>query len=192
MDRPSLLSSLRRGSALLVLGLGAASIGCGGIGPGDYLFYSVSFSDQEEKTPNCFEDSVVPPEEANSRTTFRDSRTWVLYASYVDGEDKLFLDMGDETLAGFAEGDALSFEGEDVDVTFSDIQGTGDKITDLEKRVVKMTLDGVSVSGSVTVTESTQCAGNTCEITLPVPENCTTTTRFAGSEIEDVALQHDL
>jgi hypothetical protein len=116
MSRASLSSTLRRASALLVLG--AAGLGCGGLGPGDYVFYRVAFSQQQKKSPGCFGSRTAsPPNEKFDKTNFRASSLFHhLRRDGGAGEDKLYLDMGavmvdDDGMAGDDEGRAITVEG---------------------------------------------------------------------------------
>ncbi|HZF49374.1 MAG TPA: hypothetical protein VE093_12030 [Polyangiaceae bacterium] len=204
MSRASLSSTLRRVSALLVLG--AAGLGCGGLGPGDYVFYRVAFSQQQKKSPGCFIENSVPADEKFDKTSFRASSLFLIYGATEEQENKLYLDMGavmvdDDGMAGDDEGRAITvegyeeaglftFTGSSTDVDFTEINGGGDKHTTTTKVLVELTMDGSSMVGSVEATRKQSCSGSTCDLTLPDPRSCTTTSTFVGTEIDDVELHH--
>ena len=75
----------RHAACVATIGCLAALSGCGGIGPGDYVYFRVAYSDQVTKTPGCFNDEEVPANEAEDRTDFRTSATFILFASTVSG-----------------------------------------------------------------------------------------------------------
>lgn len=190
MSRASLSSFLRRGGALLVLG--AAGLGCGGIGPGDYVFFRVAFSDQLKKSSGCYGDTGIPADEKSDKTTFRKSGLFLIYGSAEEGEDKLFLDSGEAALEGIEEGGIYTFTGTATDVDYTEPDGAGDKHTTTNKVELEFTIDGTSLYGSGVTTVKSSCSGSTCDLTLPIPISCTTTQTFVGTEVEDVELQHDI
>lgn len=182
---------LRRACALLVLG--AAGLGCGGIGPGDYVLFRVGFSEQEKKTKGCYGPSgAVPANEGSDKTNFRGSSLFIIYGATEDGEDKLFLDTGETTIDGYEEAGGFIFTGNSTDVDFTEVNGAGDKHTTTNKLLIELTIDGASMVGSAESTVKQTCSGTTCDLTLPAPINCVTTTTFVGTEIEDVELHHDI
>ncbi len=200
MSRASLSSTLRRVSALLVLG--AAGLGCGGLGPGDYVFYRVAFSEQQKKSPGCFLENSVPANEKFDKTSFRASSLFLIYGATEEQENKLYLDMGaitvedDDngaiTVEGYEEAGLFTFTGSSTDVDFTEINGGGDKHTTTTKVLVELTIDGSSMVGSVEATRKQSCSGSTCDLTLPDPRSCTTTSTFVGTEIDDVELHHNI
>lgn len=181
---------LRRVSALLVLG--AAGLGCGGIGPGDYVFFKIAFSEQEKKSSSCYGDTGVPANEKSDKSTFRASNLFLIYGATEDQEDKLYLDTGDRTIEGYEEAGLFTFTGSSTDVDFTEINGAGDKHTKSDKVLIEMTMDGSSVVGTVEATHKESCSGSTCALTLPVSISCTTTATFVGTEVDDVELQHEI
>jgi hypothetical protein len=181
---------LRRASALLVLG--AAGLGCGGLGPGDYAFFRVAFSEQEKKSSGCFGTGGIPANEKSDKTNFRKSSLFIVYGVTEEAEDKLYLDMGETTVEGYEEAGLFTFTGSSTDVDFTEINGGGDKHTTAFKLVVELTIDGSSMVGSAEATQKQSCSGSTCDLTLPAPISCTTTSTFVGTEIEDVELHHDI
>lgn len=200
MSRASLSSTLRRVSALLVLG--AAGLGCGGLGPGDYVFYRVAFSEQQKKSPGCFIENSVPANEKFDKTSFRASSLFLIYGATEEQENKLYLDMGaamaedDEgaaiTVEGYEEAGLFTFTGSSTDVDFTEINGGGDKHTITTKVLVELTIDGSSMVGTVEATNKQSCSGSTCDLTLPDPRSCTVTSTFVGTEIDDVELHHTI
>lgn len=193
MSRASLSSVLRRAGALLVLGvLGVASSGCGGFGPGDYLFFRVAFNDQAKKSSSCYPDPGVPPNIKSDKTTFRTSNTFILYGAADVGEEFFYLDTGTVSLEGILEEDVFSFTGTQTDVEWTNFDGTGDKVTTTDKVTIEFALDGTSITGDFVGVHKKSCSGNACATTLPVPENCTTTQTFVGTQVEDVQLEHGI
>lgn len=188
MSRATLSSMLRRAGALLVLG--AAGLGCGGIGPGDYVFFRIAFSDQVKRSTSCFGDTGVPADVKSDKTTFRGTGLFVLYGVTTEEEDRLYLDNGEAVLEGFEEADLFTFQGSSTDINFTEINGGGDKHTTSDKIVVELTIDGTSMNGQVEATHKKTCSGATCDLTLAVPENCVQTQTFVGSEVDDVQLEH--
>jgi hypothetical protein len=181
---------LRRASALLVLG--AAGLGCGGIGPGDYALYRVAFSEQVKMSSGCFGPGGIPADNKSDKTTFRESSLFIIYGATEEAEDKLYLDMGETTVEGYEEAGLFTFTGTSTDVDFTEINGSGDKHTTTKKLIVEMTIDGSSIVGSAEASEKETCSGSTCDLTQPAPISCTTTSTFVGTEIDGVELHHDI
>lgn len=181
---------LRRASALIVLG--AAGLGCGGLGPGDYVLFRVAFSEQVEQTDGCFGVNGIPPNEELDQSNFRQSSLFIIYGATEAGEDKLFLDTGEITVEGYEKDDLFVFAGESTDVDFTEVNGGGDEHTTRIKLLINLSIDGTSMAGSVEATEIESCAGTTCALTMPDPRSCVTKTPFVGTEIEDVELHHDI
>jgi hypothetical protein len=185
---------LRRAGALLVLG--AAGLGCGGgIGPGDYVFFRVAFTQQEKESGLCLDEDGVPTNDTNDKldkTDFRSSSLFLIYGAVEDQEEKLYLDTGTVTLEGYEEAGLYTFTATSTDVNFTEINGGGDKHTFTKKLLVEMTIDGTSVVGTSEMTEKKACTGSTCALTLPVTVNCAKTRTFVGTEIEEIELHHDI
>jgi hypothetical protein len=181
---------LRRATALLVLG--AAGLGCGGLGPGDYALFRIAFSEQEKKSSGCFGSAGIPANEKSDKTNFRQSNLFIIYGATEEGEDKLFLDTGKITVEGYEEAGLFTFTGNSTDVDFTEINGGGDKHTTTNKLLIELTIDGSSMVGSAESAVKQTCSGSTCDLTLPAPISCTTTTTFVGTEIDGVELHHDI
>jgi hypothetical protein len=193
MSRVALSSMLRRAGALLVLGaLGAAGIGCGGLGPGDYAFFRIAFSEQVKRSTSCYGDTGIPADEKSDKTGFYSTSLFIIYGATVEGEDNLYLDTGMAVIPGFEETDLFTFTATATDVNFTEINGGGDKHTTTDKTTIELTIDGTSMTGQAVSSHKKSCSGATCDLTLPVPENCTLTTTFVGTEIEDVDLRHEV
>ena len=173
------------GSAVLAVLAGTVLGGCGGVGPGDYVVYRVSFSEIEQGS-SCYPDKYVPPDVRSDSTTLRDSATFILYAG---AEDKFYLDTGDSTLEGTQEGDKYSFEGKAVDVNYDTPDGQGSKRTSTLTTTIEMTVDGEVVTGSLTSKTSYKCSGSTCG--QPIP-SCTESGDFVGTQVDDLKLKHDV
>jgi hypothetical protein len=185
--RGSVLSLARYAiAAVLVAATGAFAIGCGGgIEPGDYVIYRVAVTGAKQGS-SCFPpDKVIPPNTKSDSNTFLGSTDFIVYA----GLDEVFyLDTGAATLEGTLDGDTYTFSGALVNVEFANIDGTGDKTTDTLSTTVSMTVDGESVSGTVTNKHSIVCKGTTCAD----PFSCTDTQNFVGTEVDDIELKHDV
>jgi len=176
------ISLLWGGAALAVLG---GTVGCGGVGPGDYVVYEVSFTAME-KASSCYVDKYVPPNEKSDSTTVRDAGTFILYAGI---EDKFYLDAGEVTLEGAKEGDKYTFTGKSVDVQYDSPDGQGNKRTTTTTETVEMTVDGKAVTGTETVKASYKCSGQTCGNPIP---SCTESGDFVGTQVDNLKLQHDV
>lgn len=190
MSRASLSSVLRRASVLLVLG--AAGLGCGGLGPGDYAFFRVAVDDQVKKSSGCFGTTGVPANEKSDKTTFHTNGLFIIYGAVEEAEEKLFLDMGETTVEGYEEAELFTFTGSSTDIDFTEINGGGDKHTVSNKLVVELTIDGSSMVGTAEQTTKQTCSGSTCNLTMPTPITCTTTTSFVGTEVDSVELTHEI
>src|SRR5262245_34813291 len=135
-------------------GAGATVGGCGGIEPGDYVIYRVSFGKMSQSS-GCYSPAKVPPNEKYDSTTYRKSATCIMFAGQ---EDARYLDDGDETLDGTQSGDNFTFSGKTVDVNYSNTMGdgTGAKTTTSTVVTVEMTQDGNAVTGKATTKTTTK------------------------------------
>ena len=158
--------------------LGAwASIGCGGLGPGDYVIYEVAFSE-----PDLSGDCKGDPKDSNS---FRSSGTLVLYAG---PNDKFYLDAGQATLEGTTTDNGFRFTGQSVDV--EDQGPSPGERTHTIKTTITITADGAAISGTVSTSDDSTWSG--CSAAgCPDDTTCNTTTKFVGSRVDNVALEHD-
>jgi hypothetical protein len=52
-----------------------------------------------------------------------------------------------------------------------------------------LTVDGELVTGEAKLKYSYDCSGDGC---AGIPSNCTATTEFVGTEVEDVDLEHNV
>lgn len=170
-------------AAALVTGVAATSVGCGGIGPGDYIIYRVAQTSADQSS-GCY-GGTVPPDEKYDSSTFRATGTFIIYAG---AEDKFYLDDGKDTLEGTLDGDTYTFTGKKTDVNFS---GANDstKITDSETLTITVTVDGSTVTGQAVDKVSEKCSGTGCPA---APPSCTVTIEFVGTEVDDVELKHDV
>jgi hypothetical protein len=178
MTSKAIVSGIR-GAAALCLVAAACAAGCGGIGPGDYVIYRVALS-----SPKYGGDCVLDDNLKSDSSSFRASDTFVLYGG---PEEAFYLDVGDVTLGGAADGDGYKFKGSSVDVQFDP---AGNKQTRTVDTTIVMTVDGAAVSGSVKsrTTDTFACVDPT---QCSVDTTCTDTIEFVGAEIEDVDLEHD-
>jgi hypothetical protein len=157
------------------LGLMSAltGLGCGGIGPGDYVIYRVAFA-EAALTGDC------AGNDDGDSSTFRNSETFVLYAG---PNEKFYLDVGQVTIEGVVTDDGFKFSGESVDV---DDNGAF-TVTQRRTTTISVTVDGASISGTAVDDTSITCSGTGC----PDNDTCKSTVKFVGSEIKGVALEHD-
>lgn len=166
-----------------ITALGALSMGCGGIDPGEYIIFRVAFSSPESKG-DC---AVGDPNTDSDSSSFLSSSTFIIYAGL---EDAYYLDAsGQATLEGTADGDVYTFEGESNDINFSGPDGTGDKITDSNETDVELTIDGESVSGTSTSQQRRRCDGGCLNF---AGFTCTTEAEFVGTQIEEITLEYGL
>lgn len=181
----------RRGAPLawlVVAGASAALVGCGGIGPGDYVVYRVAFS-QEEQSAGCYPNGQIPPDVVEDTTSFRAAETVILYGG---AEEKFYLDVSGETIAGVATDDGFAFDANSVDVSY---EGLNDEVrtTDTRRTSIDVILDGAIIDGSVEMTHAFSCVGPGTSCGTPPPDyTCVTTFDFVGTEVEDVQLKHDV
>ncbi|MCC6558255.1 MAG: hypothetical protein IT372_35375 [Polyangiaceae bacterium] len=169
-----------RAAALVLAAASLASAGCG-IGPGDYIMYSVAVA-----APKPGKDCDVSDNVKSDSSTFRDSQTFILYAG---PEDKYYLDVGQVTLEGAEDGDGFKFSGKSVDIEFLG-GATNDKVEDTQTTTITMTIDGAAVDGTIS---SKHAIKYTCANPAQCPESasCTQSASYVGAEIEDVDLEHD-
>jgi len=160
--------------------------GCGGIDPGDYAIYRVSFGPSDESGGCYYPDTEPLPNEASDSTTLRGTGTWIIYASL---DEKYYLDTGAVTLEGTEVDGGYSFTGKTVDVEYDMPDGTGSKRTTTITSTVNITIDGDTISGSGVTKRSYACSGSTCGEKIP---SCTETGPFVGTYVEDVTLNYDI
>jgi hypothetical protein len=183
-------SFLLRGTAIagviasVVAVVGTSVSGCGGIGPGDYVIYRVSYGELS-RSSGCYPDKEVPADEKSDSTTYRTGTSFILYAG---AEDAFYLDTGEKTLQGTKSSDTYAFAGKAVDVEYSNPNGTGAKTTVTVTATVDMTVDGEAVSGKVTTKTTQKCTGSDA---CPDDFSCTESVDFVGMEVEDVQLFHE-
>jgi hypothetical protein len=178
-------TSLLWGGAAIAALVGTVLGGCGGVGPGDYVVYRVSFSEIEQAS-SCYPDKYVPPDVRSDSSTLRASGTYILYAG---AEDKFYLDTGDSTLEGTQDGDKYTFEGKAVDVDYDTPDGQGNKRTSTLTTTIEMTVDGDVVTGTAKTKTSYKCSGQTCGNPIP---SCTESGDFVGTQVDDLKLKHDV
>jgi hypothetical protein len=165
---------LRNLTATVALLTVSTSLGC--ITPGTYRIYRVAQS-STESSAGCFPGGP-PADSAGDSSTFKSGMTFAIYAH---DSDTFFLDLADESLQGKKDGD-YTFEGTSIDVT-PDPDAT---TRVLHNGKVKLDISGRKISGTTTVEDSMSCTGANC----PAAFQCITTTKFEGSEIKDVDLEH--
>lgn len=189
VNRKSLLRGLA--AAFAVAGVGVFA-GCGGVSPGEYVFYRIA-SAETEKTAGCNGQADVPIDVASDSSTLRGSGTFILYAG---NDDKIYLDTGKLTLEGAETDTGYGFAGKTVDVNFYPMNdASGAKVTNTTSYSITVNVDGKTITGTSTVKTSGKCSGNNCDqeparsaIFLP----CTQTNDFIGTEIDDVDLRYDV
>ena len=172
-------------------GVGVLSLGCSSsISPGEYKIYRVAIDTTGAKSSGCYPDGKIPGAVKASSNDLRASATWEIYAGTTDAQ-QFFLEMdgGKSTLEGTYSDKLYSFETTNVAVEWSPADGTGYKYTKTDRISVDVTVDGKTITGSVTSTHSEKCSGDKCP---KVPESCSETLDFTGTEVEDVELKHDV
>jgi hypothetical protein len=194
------LSSVLFGLGLL--SVSAASAGCGGMAPGDYIIYKVSAS-QPTQSASCYFPLEGPP--PNDKSDSETGRYNALVTLTAGPDDAFYLDVGDvgeligitnvTTIAGVATDDGYTFNQKNVNVEYAGPNGgdvTKARYTTTDVVDVVVTVDGNSISGTATWSHSEKCSNSAdCAATPPKP-TCKTTTSFAGSELQDVELQHEV
>lgn len=185
--------SLRILSCSAVLAsVGLSALGCGSsISPGDYKLYRVAVDKTGAKSAGCYPDSKIPDAVKLSSNDVRESQTWEIYAGTQDpAQFFLEIDSGKETLEGSQADSTYTFETTQIDVTFDPPDGTGYKHTKTDRLTIDVTVDGKTISGSVTSTHSEKCSGG--DKCPKVPVACSETSDYTGTEVDDVQLRHDL
>jgi hypothetical protein len=177
---------------VLLAGVGLVSLGCGGgISPGDYKLYRVAVAATPDKSAGCYPDSKIPASEKASSDDARVSQTWEIYAGTKDPASFfLEIDGGKETLEGTLSDKTYGFETTKVDVAFQNPDGTGWKYSKTDHVAIDVTVDGKTISGSITQTHSEKCSGNSGCPTIP--PTCSQTADYTGTEVDNVQLKHDM
>jgi len=171
---------------LLSLGILTSAIGCGAdLEPGDYRVYRLAIQEQE-LSDGC--KSGI--NEVDDSSSMRTSATVVLFAGQAPA---YFLDIGSATLEGGLEatggdGDSYGFAGKTVDVEWTDPSGTGTWFEKTLLQEVDITVNDELVEGAFSNKISFECSGQ-CP---SVPADCRATSKFVGTEIEDVELRHEV
>jgi hypothetical protein len=161
------------GAATALLGVA----GCGGLGPGDHVFYQIA-STVPEQDAGCFFDNMIPDDIKDDTSTILDSSTWILY---INADKTVELDTGAGVLSGAVAGEGYKVSGETVNVEYNG--DTTRKITTTTKITINLTIDGKTVAGSSTVVTTTQCEGATCSPDLS--RSCTKKSSLKGVEVDD-------
>ena len=165
----------------------AGSVGCGGLGPGDYRVYRVAF-EQVKLEANCFDTGAVPVDQQDDSSSLFQSGTYVVF---VGADDVVYLDTGTEALRGSESGDDYTFSGESRVVQIEGDPMMPDATrTAVTATTVQFNLDGEVVQGSVRETISNTCEGPSCG--MNEGNECTRSAPFIGGEVEDVELTHEV
>jgi len=168
------------GAALL-----AGGVGCGGIGPGDYVVYRIALGETETGS-DCYGGGQLPTDPDGHSTSIYTSDTFILYAT---NDETFYLDTGVITLEGVEpSSDSYEFEGEIEDVTYL---GTNTTETDTTATRVELIVDGAVVEGIYEQQDSYECNGSMCSDS-DIDTSCTLTTPFVGTEVEDVQIKHEV
>lgn len=182
------LSSVVCGLALL--GFGAAAAGCGGMAPGDYKIFKISMTDPK-LSAGCYFPSDGP--DLNTKSDSETGRTNVQWILTAGPDDTFFLDTGingKTSIAGAETDDGYAFNQKTVNVDYDGGDIAGARRTKTEVLDVTMTVDGTSVTGTWTDSVTYKCTNSLdCGPTAP---SCKTTMEFAGSELQDVELKHEV
>jgi hypothetical protein len=179
--------------ALGLLGFGAATAGCGGMAPGDYIIYKVSVSKPKESASCYFPLDSLPPNEKSDSETGRSNALVTLTAGL---DDAFYLDVdelveGFSSIAGTATDDGYAFNRKKVDVEYPEGEDvTKTRITTTTIVDIAMTVDGNAVSGTTTWSHSVKCT-NSGSCPPPTP-TCKITSEFVGSELQDIELKHEV
>ncbi len=171
--------------------IGGVAFGCSAsVSPGEYKIYRVAIDTTGAKSAGCYADGKIPAAVKASSDDLRSSETWEIYAGSKDAE-QYFLEIqgGKSTLEGSFTDKTYTFETTKVDVAYANADGTGFKYTKTDRVTVEVTVDGKTISGTVTSTHSEKCSGEKCP---KVPETCSETAEYTGTEVDDVVLKHDL
>lgn len=110
---------IRRSARIMLapVAMGAAlfsAASCGGLSPGDHVFYRLAL-DATESAPTCYDDDKVPDSVKDDTTTLRGGATFVLY---VTGDEKVALDTGSVVLSGTTTDTGYKFSGNAVNVNY--------------------------------------------------------------------------
>jgi predicted GNAT family acetyltransferase len=171
--------------------LALSIVGCkSSISPGDYKIYRVAIDKSGSKSSGCYPDGKVPAAEKASSDDAKTSSTWEIYAGSTD-QEQYFLEMdgGKETFEGSKSDKTYTFETTKVVVAYANPDGTGFKYTKTDRTTIDVTMDGKTITGSVTTTHSEKCSGDKCPT---VPATCSQTLEYTGTEVDDVELKHDV
>ena len=168
----------------------AVMAGCSDVEPGDYIVYRIA-SAQQSFSDGCYWPNGESPNTEADSNSLRASGTIILFAG---PDDTFYIDLGGTALAGANDGEddsgtRYAFDGRVVDVEWDGADGTGNRRTTTVKTTVEFGIDGAMIVGEQEVKTSYECTGDTCG---EVPPSCTITTEFVGTEVEDVALEHDI
>lgn len=172
------------GAATCLGTAGLALASCGGLSPGEYVVYRVSFA-AADPAENCY-GGGIPDDIADESSSYRTNGLFVLYQSV---DDKLYLDMGSAVLEGTADGDDYKFDGKRVDVTYLGPNCTGDRHIVTVSTEVEFTVDGAALTGTLVQKSRTECKGDCDNFD---ESSCTVTASFVGTEIEDPELRLDV
>jgi hypothetical protein len=165
------------------------SVGCGNaLKPGDYRIYKMDLQTQTQSN-GCYPLNTPDPNTKFDTDTTLSSGTWVLT---TDTSDNVFMDVGKVTLQGVVTDAGYTFKGDVVNVEFEDDDITKTRITVTTTTVVDVTIDGKSIGGTATSTGSYRCSSPTATMPCPnpLPSDCSKTSKFSGTEVDDVELQY--
>lgn len=182
-----------------LVALGLVGLGGCGMGPGDYIVYKVSI-DGGKQSQSCFAPDGPDANTYNDSNNALGNALWVLT---IGPSGDYYLDVGGapigaggqgfagkKVLAGKESGDGFSFTAKDVDVNYDSGSNPATRVR-TETSEILLSMDGSSVSGTITNKVVRQCTG-TLEQCNNTPPSCTTKFTFVGSEVDDVQLEHEI
>lgn len=183
--------------AFFALGL-APLLGCGdSLQPGDYRIYKMAFQ-TVTKSNGCFAMNTPDSNTKSDSDSTLSSDTWVMTTDTSDnifldlGKGTLQLDLGKGTLQGTPTDAGYTFKGEVIDVQFEDNDSTRTKETLTTTTTIDVTIDGKSIGGTATGTVAYRCStpSATKACPNPLPSDCSTTSKFSGTQVDDVELEY--
>lgn len=131
--------------ATILGALTALTSACGGLGPGDSVYYRVAF-DALKAGAECFPNDQIPESIKDDVNSFRSGTTLILY---VAGDEEALLDVNGQVLSGSIDSDTYEFSGTEIDVDYppgqtildSDGDGLEDGVND---PLVDADMDGLA------------------------------------------------
>jgi hypothetical protein len=167
-------------SSIAVVCFGGLLIGCGGISPGDYDMYRVALS-VTKLSSGC---AGADPNTQSDRDDGVTDDDWVITAN---PNSEYFLTTAKYSLQGEKADSGFSFHETKNDVTYDtdDLSTTTTRTITTNAISIPITVDGASISGTITDRTTEACDG-ACNVAGS--PSCSMTTTFAGTRIDNVTL----